>query len=67
MPENCPYHKEHEYRISNNSKDIKELQLNQKNPAIVVAVIGVIGTVCSGAMAFLAVILAPVIRAWLGV
>jgi len=65
--DNCKYHIDHENRITNNTKDIRELQMNYKNPAITVAVIGGITGIFTGTMAFLAVIVAPVIRAWLGV
>ena len=74
MPENCPHHKEIDYRIAENRRDIdscrcdiKEIQKMMKSPALMVAVIGLIGTLFSGFMAFLGVVAGPVIRAWLGV
>ena len=67
MPDNCMHHKEHEYRIASNSKDIKELQNTMKNQPLMLAVIGLLGTMFSGCMAFAAVVTAPILRAWLGV
>ena len=69
----CEDHKELEYRVTQNRRDIdavekeiKEVRKAVKNPVVAVAIIGLFGTVFSGTMAFVAVITAPIIRAWLG-
>jgi hypothetical protein len=36
------------------------------SPAVTVAIIGVLGTMFSGCCAFLGVVFAPVVKAWLG-
>lgn len=37
------------------------------SPAVTVAIIGVVGTMFSGFCAFLGVVLAPIVKAWLGI
>ncbi len=58
---------EHEHRISNLEKQITEVELMVKNPATTIALIHAFGAMFTGFMAFLGVILAPALRAWLGV
>ena len=67
MAEPCIYHVDHETRIKNLEATMKEVETKLGNPAVTVAIIGVIGTLVSGCCAFAGVVMAPVIRAWLGV
>ena len=79
MPErnhggSCPYHIDHENRLTACEADIEDLKqedsaMREKigNPAFAVAVISFLGVCVTAGTSFLAVILAPVIRVWLGV
>lgn len=40
----CPWHADHENRIKTLEVDVKEIEKNQKSPAVVVALIGLFGT-----------------------
>jgi hypothetical protein len=59
--------REHEHRISVLETQMREVKTMLRNPAVTVAVITVMGGVFTGFMAFLGVVLGPVVRAWLGV
>lgn len=65
-PDKCVHHVDHENRIKNLEGDMKEVQNKLGNPAVAVAVVGLVGTFLSGTMAFLGVVMAPVISKWLG-
>lgn len=40
----CPYHADHENRIKNLEVDVKDIEKSQKSPAVIVAFIGLFGT-----------------------
>ena len=71
----CPHgaHIDHENRIRQCESgiiavknEIREVKMMQRDPRIVIATIGAVSGVFSGTMAFLAVILAPIIKSYLG-
>lgn len=63
MSEKCPYHTDHENRIERLEDEMKEVQKNQKSPAVTVALIGLIGTAFSGVSAFCGVIAVSYLKA----
>ena len=63
----CPFHVDHASRIVRLESEMKEVKAMVKNPAVTVAVITVLGGMFTGLMAFMGVVLGPVLRAWLGV
>ncbi len=67
MASNCPYHIDHETRIKNLEASVTDMEKQLGNPAIWVALISVCGSVLTAGMAFAGVVLAPIVRAWLGV
>jgi len=58
---------EHEHRITTLEKQMTEVKNMLKNPAVTVAMITAFGAMFTGFMAFMGVVLGPVVRAWLGV
>jgi len=52
----CPYHADHENRLKNMEGDVKDLKKSQTNPAIWVALFGIVGTCVSTLGAFCGVI-----------
>ena len=67
MPgDNCVNHTDHENRIRRLEAGMDKLFERVGSPAVTVAVIGVFGTFFSGLCAMVGVIVAPAVRAWLG-
>ena len=71
----CPHgaHIDHENRIRGCEtgivalkSEVREVRVMQRDPRIAVALISVVGVVASGTMAFLGVVLAPIIKSYLG-
>lgn len=67
MADQCPYHADHETRISRLEATMEKIMEKIGSPAVTVAIIGVVGTMFSGFCAFLGVVLAPIVKAWLGI
>ncbi len=74
MAEMCPYHLEHETRLKNLEKGVEALEeedvkMKERigNPAIWVALVSFMGVCVTASASFAAVILAPVLRVWLGI
>lgn len=63
----CPYHKEHEFRISQLEEEQKKMKEAIRDPAVAVAIISVLGVCFNATMVLLGVVLGPVIRTYLGV
>lgn len=53
---NCPFHADHENRISRLEEEVKDVQSKQTSPAIWVALFGFVGTVVSTIGAFCGVV-----------
>lgn len=67
MAASCPYHIDHETRLKRLEERTEDMEKQIGNPAVWVALISVFGSMVTAGMAFLGVVLAPVVRAWLGV
>lgn len=65
--EGCPYHIDHENRIKNLETEQKAMKDQIKSPAVLVAFISLLGVCVTAVSSFAAVVLGPVIRAYLGV
>jgi hypothetical protein len=66
VADQCPYHADHETRISRLEATMEKIMEKIGSPAVTVAIIGVLGTMFSGCCAFLGVVMAPVVKSWLG-
>lgn len=67
MSDHCPEHSGNCVRIDNLEERMDRIETKVGNPTIVVAVITTMGVMFSSTAAFAGVILAPVIRAYLGI
>jgi len=56
MAEKCPYHTDHENRIERLEGEMQEVKKAQTNPALWVALFGVVGTMVSTLGAFCGVV-----------
>jgi len=56
MSATCPYHAKHEEQIDRLEADMKEVKSKQTNPALWVALFGVVGTCVSTLGAFCGVV-----------
>jgi len=63
----CPYHIDHDTRIKRLEEAVTDMEKQISNPAVWVALVSVCGSVLTAGMAFAGVVLAPIVRAWLGV
>jgi len=63
MAEQCPYHADHTTRIERLEDEMKEVKKAQTNPALWVALFGVVGTMVSTLGAFCGVVAVAYFRA----
>lgn len=66
-PDHCPEHSGNCVRIDSLEKRMNEVESKVGSPAVMVALVSLFGVCFTAATSFLAVVFAPIIRAYLGV